>query len=220
MALRELRRDPGVKVVALLTTVTEEYDRVSMHGARRELLLAQAEAVGLPTELVWIPKESTSGVYEQRMAHALLRWSAAGVREVAFGDLFLADVRKYREEKLAQVGMRALFPLWGRPTPELAAEFVRSGFAAVTTCVDSEQGLDQRFVGRELDSSFLADLPSGADPCGENGEYHSFVYDGPGFARKVAFTKGETVLRDKRFWYCDLLEGRGRTTVSGCFSRG
>jgi uncharacterized protein (TIGR00290 family) len=203
MALHQLRRDPLREVVALLTTVTEGYDRISMHGVRRILLERQAAALGLPLEIVTIPPQCAGPEYESRMEAMLLSWKNRGVTEVAFGDIFLEDLREYRQENLARVGMKALFPVWKRPTPELVREFTALGFRAVTVCVDPKILADS-FVGREIDLKFLAELPTKADPCGENGEFHSFVYDGPGFSAPVEFTLGEKVLRDG-FWYCDLL---------------
>jgi uncharacterized protein (TIGR00290 family) len=203
MALHELRRDPLREVVALLTTVTEGYDRISMHGVRRILLERQAAALGLPLEIVTIPPKCVNTEYESRMEAMLLTWKNRGVTDVAFGDIFLQDLREYREKNLARVGMNAMFPVWLRPTRELVHEFIALGFRAVTVCVDPKI-LDASYVGREIDEEFLAALPPEADPCGENGEFHSFVYDGPGFSAPVEFTVGEKVLRDG-FYFCDLL---------------
>jgi uncharacterized protein (TIGR00290 family) len=203
MALHQLRRDPLREVVALLTTVTEGYDRISMHGVRRILLERQAAALGLPLEIVTIPPQCVNAEYESRMEAMLLTWKNRGVTDVAFGDIFLQDLREYREKNLARVGMNALFPVWLRPTRELVHEFIALGFRAVTVCVDPKI-LDESFVGRDIDADFLAALPAAADPCGENGEFHSFVYDGPGFSAPVEFTLGEKVLRDG-FYFCDLL---------------
>jgi uncharacterized protein (TIGR00290 family) len=203
MALHQLRRDPLREVVALLTTVTEGYDRISMHGVRRILLERQAAALGLPLEIVTIPPQCVNTEYESRMEAMLLTWKNRGVTEVAFGDIFLQDLREYREKNLARVEMKALFPVWLWPTRELIREFIALGFRAVTVCVDPKI-LDASFVGREIDEQFLAALPPEADPCGENGEFHSFVYDGPGFSAPVQFKLGEKVLRDG-FHFCDLL---------------
>ncbi len=204
LALDRLRAGNRFRVVALVTTFTEDYRRVSMHGVRRELLLAQAQAVGLPLEEVWIPREASNVIYESRMAEALsnLR-DAGGLRAVAFGDIFLEDLKIYREKQLAALKMNGLFPLWKRDTRELAREFVDAGFRGVTTCIDPRR-LDASFAGRELDARFFAELPAGCDPCGENGEYHSFVYAGPDWANTVAMTRGEIVERDS-FLFCDLL---------------
>jgi uncharacterized protein (TIGR00290 family) len=203
MALHQMRRDPLREVVALLTTVTEGYDRISMHGVRRILLERQAAALGLPLEIVTIPPQCVNAEYESRMEAMLLTWKNRGVTDVAFGDIFLQDLREYREKNLARVGMNALFPVWLRPTRELVREFIALGFRAVTVCVDPKI-LDASFVGREIDEEFVAALPAEADPCGENGEFHSFVYDGPGFSAPAQFTLGEKVLRDG-FYFCDLL---------------
>jgi len=204
LALHELRRSPDHEVVGLLTTVTAEYGRISMHGVRRELLDRQARSAGLPVTVVEIPAGGSNEEYAARMGAALEEMRGRGVMTIAFGDLCLEDIRRYREEMLGGVGMRALFPLWGRDTAELAREFVSLGFRAVTSCVDS-QALDRSFVGRLYDPAFLDELPPEADPCGENGEFHTFVFDGPVFAEPVEARPGEIVLRDGRFWFCDLL---------------
>jgi uncharacterized protein (TIGR00290 family) len=204
MALYELRKDPTVEVTALLTTITKDYDRISMHGVRTELLERQAAAVGLPLEKVFISVGCTNEQYGEAMRTALEKHLSSGVTAVAFGDLFLEDVRQYREEALAQVDMKALFPLWGRNTAELAREFMDLGFRAVVTCADTQSGCGG-FVGRDYDETLLADLPPTADPCFENGECHSFVWAGPVFSTPVPVTKGEIVLRDERFRFCDLL---------------
>ena len=203
MALHALRAARECRIAALLTTVTEEYDRISMHGVRRALLERQAESLGLPLHAVLIPPQCINATYEERMKEALAKHFARGVRRVAFGDIFLEDLRAYRENNLAKIGMQALFPIWKRDTRELAREFVRQGFRALTVCVDPRV-LDASFAGRELDANFFADLPPGVDPCGENGEFHTFVFDGPVFKRPIAFRVGEKVLRDG-FCFCDLL---------------
>jgi len=204
MALHELRRAGVYDVRALLTTVTEGYDRISMHGVRRVLLEQQARALGLPVEVVFIPQVCSNEVYGARMREVLERCRAAGICSVAFGDVFLEDVRQYREDNLAQVEMESVFPLWQRDTAELARTFVDLGFEAVITCVDSH-ALDGGFVGRSFDARFLADLPPTVDPCGENGAFHSFVTDGPIFRHPVRVKRGETVVRDERFYFCDLI---------------
>lgn len=202
-ALYEVRRNKEYEIVALLVTVNEDYDRVSMHGVRRILIEQQVRSIGLPIEEVFVPKSSTNEEYESRMGQTLKRWQRDGVNTAVFGDIFLEDLRKYREANLAQIGMKAVFPLWGRDTGELFKSFITLGFKAVVTCVDTK-ALDKRFIGRTLDEEFLAELPSGVDPCGENGEFHSFVYDGPIFQQPIDFTLGERVLRDS-FYYCDLV---------------
>jgi len=204
MALHALQSAAGeYRVTALLTTVTENYDRVSMHGVRRVLLERQAESIGLPLHEVPIPPQCVNTTYEARMKEALLEHYAKGVRHVAFGDIFLEDLRVYREQNLAQVGMNALFPIWKRDTRELAQDFLRLGFRAIAVCVDPRV-LDPSFAGRVLDEAFFADLPAGVDPCGENGEFHTFVYEGPIFHKPIYFLVGEKVIRDG-FCFCDLL---------------
>lgn len=203
LALASLRADPEYSVEALLTTVTEGYDRVSMHGVRRALVELQAAALGCPLTVVEIPQRATNAEYESAMETAFGRFRTQGVAAVAFGDLFLADVRRYREEWLARAGMKPIFPIWGEDTRRLAAEFVARGFQAVLTCVDTRV-LDPAFAGRRFDRALLADLPATVDPCGERGEFHTFVFDGPAFGRAVPVVLGETVQRDA--WrFCDLV---------------
>ena len=202
-ALYELRRDPRFSVVALLTTLTREFDRVSMHGIRRELLERQARELGLPLSVVEIPTPCSNAEYESAMRAALAPFLESGVRHVAFGDIFLEDLRRYREEKLAAAGMTALFPIFGRSTTELARELVELGFGAVTTCIDLSK-LPASFAGRPLDASFFTDLPRASDPCGENGEYHTFVHRSPDFARPIPFDLGERIERDG-FAFADVL---------------
>lgn len=203
MALHALREANACRITALLTTITGEYDRISMHGVRRVLLERQAESIGLPLHPVLIPPQCINATYEQRMREALEEHFARGVRTVAFGDIFLEDLRAYREKNLERVAMRAIFPIWKRSTRKLAREFVRQGFRAIAVCVDPRV-LDASFAGRELDASFFADLPPGVDACGENGEFHTFVFDGPIFKQPVACRAGEKVMRDG-FYFCDLL---------------
>jgi uncharacterized protein (TIGR00290 family) len=205
LALYELKRMETLEIAALLTTVTEGYDRISMHGVRRELLLDQVNALGYPLEEVSIPQNCSNEIYEQRMRQALEKYHQKKILSAAFGDLYLEDVRRYREERMGLIGMRCLFPLWGKPTPELARQFVDLGFRAIVACVDTEK-LDGEFSGREYDAQFVSDLPKGVDPCGENGEFHTFAYDGPIFSRPVQVQRGERVLRDNRFNFCDLIK--------------
>jgi uncharacterized protein (TIGR00290 family) len=204
LALEELNRSARWRVVRLLTTVTEAFDRITMHGVRTELLREQARALGLPLTVVGIPPGSDNDLYEERMAAALASARGDGVRSVAFGDLFLEEVRQYREVMLAKVGMRCVFPLWGLDTYDLAERFISSGYEAVLTCVDTEQ-IPGSFAGKPFDREMLGDLPPSADPCGENGEFHTFVYNGPLFAQPVWNRLGELVLRDGRFMYADLV---------------
>ncbi len=204
LALHELRRAGEYAVAALLTTVTEEYDRVSMHGVRRPLLERQAVSLGLTLKQVLIPRNCSNDEYASRMSRACEELKGIGIHTAASGDIFLEDVRRYREGQLAEAGMRGVFPLWGRDSAQLAHTFVAEGFEAVTVCID-RQALGAEWAGRIFDEPFLADLPPGVDPCGENGEFHTFVYDGPLFTERIAWDRGEVVLRDDRFFYCDLL---------------
>lgn len=203
LALEALRADDAVRVDALVTTVTAGYERISMHGVRRTLLAAQAKAVGLPLLEARIPVQASNDAYEAAFAAALAPARARGVTRVAYGDLFLTDVRTYRERQLGVLGMRGLFPLWLRDTAALAREFIARGFQAVLVCVDPGR-LDPSFAGRLFDAALLRELPSGVDPCGENGEFHTFVFNGPGFQHPVPIDIGAVVLRDG-FVFCDLL---------------
>src|SRR5213079_3686618 len=211
LALQEVLRDERYRVVALVTTVTAEYERISMHGVRRGLLHQQAQALGLPLEEVLISPRASNEEYEGKMEAALAAARARfpGLDAVVFGDLFLADIRAYRERMLARIGMRALFPLWLRDTRVLAHQFVRLGYRAVLVCVDADQ-LAGEFAGREFDAELLRDIPSSVDPCGENGEFHTFVYAGPGLREPVPHERGPLVVRDARFVYCDLVETASR----------
>lgn len=204
MALYELQKVRNYEILALLTTVTADYDRISMHGVRNALLEQQIESLGFPLEKINISKSSSNEEYETKMKNALLRYQGQGVSSVAFGDIFLEDLRKYREENLSRIGLKGIFPLWKRDTTALAHTFIDLGFKAVITCIDSKC-LDKSFVGRVFDKQFLIELPSNVDPCGENGEFHSFVYAGPIFNKEISFINGEIVLRDNRFYYCDLI---------------
>ncbi len=203
MALHTLLQQKQFRVAALLTTVTEGYDRIAMHGVRRELLRRQAESIGLPLYEVFIPPQCVNPVYEARMEEALRIHFARGLRKVAFGDIFLEDLRAYREKNLARIGMTALFPIWKRDTRELIRFFHEHRFRAIAACIDTKI-LGPGFAGRELDESFFRDLPANADPCGENGEFHTFVFDGPIFQSPIPIRTGEVVNRDG-FVFCDLL---------------
>jgi uncharacterized protein (TIGR00290 family) len=203
MALYTLLEQRHFRVTALLTTVTEGHERISMHGVRRELLHRQAESIGLPVHEVRIPPQCDNPVYEARMEQTLGMVYDQGVRQVAFGDIFLEDLRAYREKNLARIGMTALFPIWKRDTRELIRFFHARHFRAIVVSIDPKV-LAPSFAGRELDESFFRDLPSHVDPCGENGEFHSFVFDGPIFRRPIAVRRGEVVHRDG-FVFADLL---------------
>jgi len=197
-----LLADPDFRVTALLTTLNEDHRRVSISGVREELLDRQAEELGLPVIKVWLPAPCDNATYESRMAAALAGPEFEGVDHVAFADLFLADIRSYREERLALVGKSAIFPIWGRDTQQLAAEMVSEGFKTTVVCVDPKK-LDESFAGRAFDESFLNDLPANADPCGENGEFHTFVHDAPMFSTPISCRTGEVVTRDE-FVFCDV----------------
>ncbi len=189
-----------------MQTVTRNYRRSSMHGVRQTLLRKQARALGLPLDEIYISKKSTDKEYRRVMRKTLEKYLSHGISSVVFGDVFLEDVRKYREKNLSELGMKAVFPLWQRNSARLARAFINLGFKAIITCVDGKF-LDGTFAGRRFGEQFLSEIPDGVDKGGENGEFHSFVYDGPIFREKVRFNKGETVLREGRFYYCDLLPG-------------
>jgi uncharacterized protein (TIGR00290 family) len=210
MALRALLPRRDLRVVALLTTVTEGYERISMHGVRRALLEWQADSIGLPLHEVRIPPQCVNAIYEARMKEALEQHYQNGVRKVAFGDIFLEDLRAYREKNLARMGMTAVFPIWKRDTHELIREFHAARFRSIAVCIDP-RALDRSFAGRELDDSFFRDLPATVDPCGENGEFHTFVFAGPLFRESLAVRRGEVVERDS-FVFCDLLPSQERAT--------
>ena len=213
--LHLLRQMPDVEVGALLTTVNEEFGRVAMHAVREEILEAQAGAAGLPLWRVPLPWPCSNDEYEQRVGEAVRRAAREGFTHAAFGDLFLEDIRAYREAKLAGTGLAPLFPVWGIPTGALAREMIAGGLRARLTCVDPRV-LDPSFAGREFDASLLAALPPGIDPCGENGEFHTCVYAGPMFARPLDVQSGETVTRDG-FVFTDLmLEAPGQARIKTC----
>ena len=203
--LQALRASGAFEVVALLTTVTSEYERIAMHGIRRELLQAQARAVGLPVIEARIPPRCDNATYEASFAAALTearaRWPSC--EDIAFGDLFLADVKAWREALCARLGWTPRFPLFGADTARLAREMIDGGLRARLCCVDTQQ-LDAAFSGRAFDAALLADLPAACDPCGERGEFHTLVHDGPMFAHAIAVERGEAVLRDERFAYVDF----------------
>lgn len=204
MALHALLASTRYEVVSLLTTVSGQYERISHHGVRVELLEQQAAALGIPLHKLYLHQDNCSiEDYEAIMEKAMLEYRDKGVLTVAFGDIFLQDLREYRQRNLAKVGMEAVFPIWGRDTSELVQTFITLGFKAYLTCVDSKK-LGERFTGRPIDADLIRDLPAGVDPCGENGEYHSYVYDGPIFKRPIVLSVGEVVLRDVRY-FADLV---------------
>ncbi|GGG56708.1 diphthine--ammonia ligase [Hymenobacter glacieicola] len=228
LALYHALRNPGLQVTTLLTSVNAHYGRVSMHGVRVELLEAQARRIGLPLTKLELPEMPDMAEYEQRMRATLAPLQAQGIQHSIFGDIYLEDLRRYREQQLAQLGMQAVFPLWQRPAADLLREYLDLGFRAVVVCVN-EKFLDSSFCGRLLNEEFLRDLPAGVDACGENGEYHSFVFNAPYFSSPIPFERGELVRRTYQapassaatcpgpddepanspfatgFWYCDLL---------------
>jgi uncharacterized protein (TIGR00290 family) len=202
-ALHALRQDPSVELVGLLTTLNESAARVAMHAVRETLLERQAQTAGLPLWKIPLPYPCPNKAYERIMAGVIGRAQGEGVEAMAFGDLFLEDIRAYRERQLDRTGLEPLFPIWGIPTHELARTMVAAGLRARITCVDPRQ-LDRSFAGRVFDADFLADLPAGVDPCGENGEFHSFATDGPMFSKRLEVQAGEVVERDG-FVFADLL---------------
>jgi uncharacterized protein (TIGR00290 family) len=213
-ALHEARRDGALEIVGLVTTVSSAFERVSMHGVREALLDAQADALGLPCRKVAIPSPCPNEVYEREMARALGEARSGGVTHVVFGDLFLADLRAWREQRLAEIGLACAFPLWQRGTAPLAREMIAAGLRATLTCIDPRK-LDRSFAGRAFDGALLEELPSGVDPCGENGEFHTFAFDGPMFARPIPVVTGEVVERDG-FVFADVLpDERARTARPG-----
>jgi len=227
LALYITLQNPEFKIVCLLTSVNQQYQRISMHGVRIELLEQQAQSIRLPLEIMQIPEMPTMEVYEKVMQETLAKLKKQGVTHSIFGDIFLEDLRKYREEKLAEIGFTGVFPLWKIPTQDLIREFMGLGFKTIVVCVN-ERFLDKSFVGRVIDQNFINDLPKNVDVCGENGEFHTFTFDGPIFSKPIAFEIGEIVYRkyekpekedssdtacdtsssdafDFGFWYCDLI---------------
>jgi uncharacterized protein (TIGR00290 family) len=204
LALHALNKSRKYEVVTLLTALTKDYDRTCMHGVRRILLEQQAQSLGYHLEKVFISKNTSNEEYESKMQETLGKYQTYGVCSVVFGDVFLEDLRKYRENNLLRIGMKAIFPIWKINTAELSHTFIDLGFKAIITSVDSSQ-LDWTFVGRTFDEKFLSELPPSVDPCGENGEFHSFVYDGPIFHNSISHRIGEIVLREKQFYFCDLM---------------
>lgn len=223
IALHKIIAAGEPSISCLLTTVNQKFGRVSMHGVRTGLLERQAELIGVPLVQVELPEMPDMPTYEKLMMEQLLKLTEAGIKTAVFGDIFLDDLRKYREDTLSTIGINCVFPIWKIPTRSLIEQFVELGFKAITVCVD-EKHLDKSFVGRVIDYSFIDDLPPNVDPCGENGEFHSFVYDGPIFSQPLHFRKGNIVYRrynisrpdssedrnpadpfDTGFWFCDLL---------------
>jgi uncharacterized protein (TIGR00290 family) len=215
MALHEIAQDCRYDVISLITTCSEEFGRVCAHGVRVELAAQQADSIGLPLETVYVKTHASNDEYRKAMAQCLLAQAARGVTAVVFGDIFLEDLRAWREAELAQIGLRAIFPLWRRDTRRLIAEFIERGFESVICCV-SDACLDERALGRTIDWSFVNALPANVDPCGENGEFHTFAFNGPIFKEPIPYDVGRTVYRPieygsqevtgpKGFWFCDLV---------------
>jgi uncharacterized protein (TIGR00290 family) len=211
IALNEILKEDVPRIAGLFTTVTKDYDRISVHGVRRSLLRKQASSLNLPLYEVLIPKNATNEIYEREMISTLLSLkSELSISVVVFGDLFLQDIREYRERLLSKVGMQCVFPIWGRDTKKLAEYFIDAGFKAILCTVDPKL-LDGRFCGFEFDRQFLSEISSNVDPCGENGEFHTFVYDGPIFKNPVEIKRGKIVQRDG-FFFADVLpleDGQG-----------
>ena len=207
ISLFEIQKGGKYEVVSLLTTINQDYDRVSMHGVRRALVEQQAYLLGLPMEKVFVPKSCSDEEYESKMSEVLTRFKDDGIAQVVYGDVFLEWVKTYRGNNLSKLGMKGIFPIWGRDTIELTRSFITLGFQAVITCVDTKV-LDKSFLGRTLNNHFLTELPPNVDPGGENGEFHSFVFDGPIFKKRIDYALGESVQRDS-FCFCDLLPKEG-----------
>ncbi|MGD0421830.1 MAG: diphthine--ammonia ligase [Candidatus Bathyarchaeia archaeon] len=203
MALLKIMKSNEFEILALLTTVSDMFQRVSMHGVREELLDQQANSIGIAVEKVRIPYPCPNEIYEQKMVGLLRNYKSKGVSHVVFGDLFLEDIRRYREDKLAEVELTPIFPLWKENTEELSKTIIRVGFKAVVTCVDPKK-LDPKFAGRYFDEILLNEIPANVDPCGENGEFHTFVFDGPIFRNRIEITVGDRIIRDG-FQFVDLV---------------
>jgi uncharacterized protein (TIGR00290 family) len=227
LSLYKILQNPDYKIEYLLTSVNEQFQRISMHGVRVELLEAQAKSIGLPLKIMQIPEMPTMVVYETVMMQTLTELQKNGITHSVFGDIFLEDLRKYREDQLAKIGFEGVFPIWKIPSKELIDEFLQLGFKTIVVCVN-ERYLDKSFVGRIIDQNFINDLPENVDLCGENGEFHTFTFDGPIFSEPINFEIGEIVYRkyekpktedlsetacdtsssdafDYGFWYCDLI---------------
>ncbi len=203
LALHKILEKKEYEIVSLVTTVTEDYGRVSMHGLSEELLDLQAESIGMPLKKIYIPKECTNEIYEKSFSDGLRDFINNGIKTIVFGDIFLEDIREYRLKQMDKIGMKCVFPVWHEKSPDLAERFIDLGYRARTICIDSEV-LPKQFAGREYDRDFLSELPENIDKCGENGEFHTFTYDGPIFSSEVTCKAGKIVLRNGRFYYCDI----------------
>lgn len=206
MALYEVQQSHEYQVIALLTTITEDYGRISMHGVRRELLEMQVTALGLPLQRILITRGAANEEYERKFIDACAGYINEGIDSIIFGDLFLEDIKRYRDEFLVRHKLRGVYPVWRRNTREFIDRFIELGFKAIVTCVDA-RALGPEFAGRIVDESFVSSLPSSVDPCGENGEFHTFVFDGPNFKQPIPFREGE-ILQREGFWFCDLVPER------------
>lgn len=205
LALYKILKDDKYEVISLFTTITVGYDRISMHGVTLSLLEEQVKSIGIPLYKIFIPKKCNNLDYDVAVQNAMKYFLNQGIKTVVFGDIFLKEVRNYRIERLSRIGMEALFPLWGRKTIEISKDFINLGFKTIISCVDTRV-IDQSFSGRIYDNTFLSNLPATCDPCGENGEFHSFVFDGPIFSHKIHLKKGKKVIREEHFCYTDILE--------------
>ncbi|KQL50731.1 hypothetical protein AN964_24205 [Heyndrickxia shackletonii] len=205
LAMNRLIKEGKWEIDSLLTTVTDDYNRTSMHGVREEFLEKQADSLGVKLRKVRIPSHCSNEIYQQKMKEAVAQIKEAGIHYIMFGDIYLKDVKEYREKMLEGTGLTPIFPIWGEKPNDLIREYLAEGFRTRLTCVDSEQ-LDPAFVGHEIDPQFIEDYPSNADICGENGEYHTFVFDGPIFSFPIKHTLGESRIADKRFYYVDIID--------------
>ena len=203
LTLYYLLLEKEYEIKTLLTTVSTDYNRISIHGVRRKLLEKQSHSIGIPVHIISLPKDVSNDEYEEIMKNEMIKFKSQQVRNIVFGDVFLENIREYRESNLSKIGLNAIFPLWGIPSKVLARKFIDLGFRAIITCVDSTV-LEGSFVGQFFDDEFLSSTPSNVDPCGENGEFHTFVFDGPIFSYPIQFEKGKVVFRDERFFFIDL----------------
>ncbi|MFX1393112.1 MAG: diphthine--ammonia ligase [Promethearchaeota archaeon] len=204
LALYYLLLEKRYTIKKLITTISTDYDRISMHGVRKELLEKQSQSMGISVYIISLQKDVSNAEYEEIMRKEMNKFKSQQVGNVVFGDIFLEDIRKYRESNLSKIGMNALFPIWGKSTRDLAKKFLKFGFEAIITCVDSTV-LDGSFIGQLYNEDFLASIPPNIDPCGENGEFHTFVFNGPIFSYPIQFTKGNVVFREDRFYFIDLI---------------
>lgn len=204
LALYYILKDSNYEIISLITTVTEGYDRISMHGVRNELLELQAKEIGLPLHKIIIPQKCSNEDYQSIMSVEMTHFKEIGINHVIFGDIYLEDIRQYREEQLSKLDMKAIFPLWGIDTKQISDTFIKEGFKTIISCVDTN-AIDKKFSGRIYDNDLLNDLPESCDVCGENGEFHTFLFDGPIFKNKISIKTGRQTMREERFFYTDIL---------------